>query len=53
MQRPTIGLGSDSSLLSRAAYRWLAFAILTVYVLPLVAYGLWRIVRCDGLRGAL
>jgi uncharacterized membrane protein YkvI len=35
-----------------SGYRWLAFAILAVYVLPLVTYGLWRIVRRDGLRGA-
>ncbi len=30
-----------------SGYRWLAYAILTVYVLPLVTLGLWRIVRRD------
>jgi uncharacterized membrane protein YkvI len=33
-------------------YRWLAIAILTIYVLPLVTWGLWRILRRDGLRSA-
>ena len=28
-----------------SGYRWLAIGILTVYVLPLITYGLWRIVR--------
>ena len=28
-----------------SGYRWLAIAILMVYVLPLITYGLWRIVR--------
>jgi uncharacterized membrane protein YkvI len=32
-----------------SGYRWLAYAILTIYVLPLplVTLGLWRIVRRD------
>jgi len=30
-----------------SGYRWLAIAILTIYVLPLVTLGLWRILRRD------
>ena len=30
-----------------SGYRWLAYAILTIYVLPLVTLGLWRILRRD------
>jgi uncharacterized membrane protein YkvI len=30
-----------------SGYRWLAYAILTTYALPLVTVGLWRIVRRD------
>jgi uncharacterized membrane protein YkvI len=33
-----------------SGYRWLAVAILTIYVLPLVTLGLWRIVRRDNLE---
>jgi uncharacterized membrane protein YkvI len=29
-------------------YQWIAYAILAVYVLPLVTYGLWRIIRWRG-----
>jgi uncharacterized membrane protein YkvI len=28
-------------------YRWLAYALLTIYVLPLMTLGLWRILRGD------
>lgn len=34
-----------------SGYRWLAFAFLTIYVLPLMTLGLWRLLRGD-LRGA-
>lgn len=30
-----------------SGYRWLAIVILTLYVLPLVTWGLWRILRGD------
>jgi uncharacterized membrane protein YkvI len=30
-----------------SGYSWLALAILTTYVLPLVTLGLWRILRCN------
>lgn len=31
-----------------SGYRWLAIAILTIYVLPLLTWGLWRILRREG-----
>jgi uncharacterized membrane protein YkvI len=33
-----------------SGYRWLAVAILTIYVLPLVTLGLWRILRSSATR---
>ena len=31
-----------------SGYRWLAIAILTIYVLPLVTRGLWLTLRWEG-----
>jgi uncharacterized membrane protein YkvI len=34
-----------------SGYRWIAIVILTVYILPLVTWGLWRILRAGDVSG--